>query len=203
MNMRLAMCGVALLCLGSMMPASADDTVKDDSDKKGPRTVLDFEVKDIDGDAVKLHDKYAGKVLLIVNTASKCGYTPQYADLEALYEQYKAKGLEVLAFPSNDFGGQEPGTEAEIKEFCSSKFKVTFPLFSKVVVKGDGKAPLYQYLTDTKTHPETGGEVKWNFTKFLVGRDGKVIARYEPKVKPTDDTVKEAVEKALAEDSKA
>lgn len=203
MNMRWVMCGAALLCFGAIMPASADDAAKDGADKKGPKTVLDFEVKDIDGDAVKLGDTYAGKVLLIVNTASKCGYTPQYADLEALYEEYKDKGLEVLAFPSNDFGGQEPGTEAEIKEFCSTKFKVTFPLFSKVVVKGEAKAPLYQFLTDTQAHPETGGEIKWNFTKFLVGRDGKVIARFEPKVKPTDDAVKEAVEKALAETPKA
>ncbi|MBX7255409.1 MAG: glutathione peroxidase [Candidatus Hydrogenedentes bacterium] len=163
-----------------------------------PDSVLGFEVKDIDGNPVKLGDKYAGKVLLIVNTASKCGYTPQYADLESLYQKYHDKGLEILAFPSNDFGGQEPGSESEIKEFCSTKFNVTFPLFSKVPVKGDAKVPLYQFLTDAKTNPASPGEIKWNFTKFLVGRDGKIVARYESSVKPSDDQVTKAVEDALA-----
>lgn len=162
-----------------------------------PSSVLDFTVNDINGKSTKLKDKYEGKVLLIVNTASKCGYTPQYADLEAVYKQYHDKGFEILAFPSNDFGGQEPGTNEEIKFFCSSKYDVTFPLFAKVPVKGEEKVPLYKFLTDKQRHPDTGGEIKWNFTKFLVGRDGTIMARYEPAVKPTDKVVTDALEKAL------
>jgi len=198
MNVRAALCGIAILCAGVLAPALADDSAKSNEEKKMPDSVLGFEVKDIDGNSVKLSDKYAGKVLLIVNTASKCGYTPQYADLEALYQKYHEKGLEILAFPSNDFGGQEPGSEAEIKQFCSTKFNVTFPLFSKVEVKGDAKVPLYQFLTDAKTNPASAGDIKWNFTKFLVGRDGTIIARYESAVKPMDEPVTKAVEEALA-----
>lgn len=183
--------------------ASADEGKKEEKDTKGsaaaPSSVLDFTVKDIDGKETKLRDKYAGKVLLVVNTASKCGFTPQYTDLEAVYKKYHEQGLEVLAFPSNDFGGQEPGTNDEIKTFCSSKYNVTFPLFSKIPVKGDAKDPLYGFLTDTAKNPTTGGEIKWNFTKFLIARDGKVISRYEPKVKPTDAEVTSAIEKALTE----
>ncbi|MFA6242314.1 MAG: glutathione peroxidase [Candidatus Hydrogenedentales bacterium] len=198
MSVRTALFGISIFCAGMLAPAFADDAAKSNEEKKMPDTVLGFEVKDIDGKDVKLGDAYAGKVLLIVNTASKCGFTPQYTDLEALYQKYHEKGFEILAFPSNNFGGQEPGSEAEIKEFCSTKFKVTFPLFSKVEVKGDAKVPLYQFLTDEKTNPASPGDVKWNFTKFLVGRDGKIIARYESAVKPMDDQVTKAVEDALA-----
>jgi glutathione peroxidase len=166
-------------------------------------SVLDFTMKDIDGNPTKLGEKYAGKVLLVVNTASKCGLTPQYADLESMYEKYREQGFEILAFPSNDFGGQEPGSEKEIKEFCSTNYKVTFPLFSKIPVKGENKHPLYAYLTDSEKNPATGGEIKWNFTKFLVGRDGKIITRFEPKTKPTDDEVAQAVERALREKAPA
>ncbi|GMU93660.1 MAG: hypothetical protein AMXMBFR4_27180 [Candidatus Hydrogenedentota bacterium] len=162
-------------------------------------SVLDFTMKDIDGNPTNLGEKYAGKVLLVVNTASKCGLTPQYADLESMYEKYRGQGFEILAFPSNDFGGQEPGTEKEIKEFCSSNYQVTFPLFSKIPVKGENKHPLYAYLTDSEKNSATGGEITWNFTKFLVGRDGKIIARFEPKTKPTEEEVAQAVEKALNE----
>ena len=199
---RLIVCAaVTALALG----AAAEDR-KADKDAKpaataaaaAPAGVLDFTVKDIDGKDTKLGDKYKGKVLIVVNTASKCGFTPQYTDLEAVYKKYHEKGLEVLAFPSNDFGQQEPGTNEEIKTFCSSKYDVTFPLFSKIDVKGDTKDPLYAYLTDTTRNPATGGDIKWNFTKFLVGRDGTIIARYEPKVKPTDAEVTGAIEKALA-----
>ncbi|MCC6490044.1 MAG: glutathione peroxidase [Candidatus Hydrogenedentes bacterium] len=164
-----------------------------------PTSILDFKVKDIDGKEVKLGDKYKGKVLVVVNTASKCGYTPQYTDLETIYKKYHEQGLEVLAFPSNDFGGQEPGTETEIKYFCSTKYNVTFPLFAKMPVKGEGKSPLYRFITDEKANPKTGGEIKWNFTKFLVNRNGEIIARYESAVKPTDESVAQAIEKALAE----
>lgn len=153
-------------------------------------SVHDLNVKDISGKDVSLRD-FAGKALLIVNVASECGYTPQYAGLQELWERYRERGLVVLGFPSNDFGGQEPGTDAEIQTFCSSKFNVTFPLFSKVPVKGDAKTPLYLRLT------AGSGEVKWNFTKFLVGPDGKVIQRFEPKVAPLDPALVDAVERAL------
>ncbi|MCC6795851.1 MAG: glutathione peroxidase [Candidatus Hydrogenedentes bacterium] len=188
--------GIALVAFGAL----AADEKKDAKEANvAPTSVLDFTVKDIDGKEVKLADKYKGKVLVIVNTASKCGYTKQYDDLEAIYKKYHGQGLEVLAFPSNDFGQQEPGTNEEIKQFCSSKHSVTFPLFSKIPVKGDQKEPLYAYLTDSTKNPATGGDIGWNFTKFLVGRDGKIIARYESKVKPTDTEMTEAVEKALGE----
>jgi glutathione peroxidase len=163
-----------------------------------PDSVLKFQAKDIDGKAVDLA-KYKGEVLLIVNTASQCGYTPQYEGLEALYEKYKGKGFEVLAFPANEFGKQEPGTNAEIKTFCSSTYKVSFPLFSKVVVKGEGIDPLFKYLTSKETNPKFGGEIPWNFSKFLVNRKGEVIARFSPKDAPESAQVVKAVETALAE----
>jgi glutathione peroxidase len=159
---------------------------------------LAFKVKDIDGKEVDLAKTYAGKVVLMVNVASKCGYTPQYEDLQKLYETYKGKGFVVLGFPANEFGAQEPGSNEEIKQFCTSKYKVTFPMFSKMVVKGDGISPLYKFLTDKETNAASAGEIKWNFTKFLIGRDGKVITRFEPAVKPSSKEVTEAVEKALA-----
>ncbi|MBL8223464.1 MAG: glutathione peroxidase, partial [Bryobacterales bacterium] len=134
-------------------------------------SVHEFSMKTIDGKQASLAD-YKGKVVLFVNVASQCGYTPQYAGLQSLYEKYQGKGLVVVGVPANDFGSQEPGSDAEIKTFCSRNYNVTFPMLSKVVVKGSGKVPLYEYLT------QTGGEVKWNFTKFLVGKDGKVRARF-------------------------
>lgn len=161
-------------------------------------SVLDFTVKDIDGKDVDL-SAYKGEVLLIVNTASYCGYTPQYEGLEVLYREYKGRGFEILAFPANEFGQQEPGTDTEIKAFCTTKYDVTFPLFSKIVVKGQGIHPLYQYLTSKQSNPEHGGPIGWNFTKFLVGRDGQVIARFEPGTAPQSDTVIDAVEQALAQ----
>jgi glutathione peroxidase len=136
-------------------------------------------------------------VLLLVNVASKCGFTPQYTALEALYEKYKGQGLVVIGFPANNFMAQEPGTNEEIKTFCSRKYNVTFPMYSKISVKGDDKAPIYQFLTDKGANPNTGGEIKWNFTKFLVARDGPVVSRFEPAVKPDSPEVVAAIEKAL------
>lgn len=153
--------------------------------------IHEFTLPSIDGKATPL-SAYKGKVTLLVNVASKCGYTPQYTGLEALYQKYKDKGLVVIGFPANNFGAQEPGTNEEIKTFCSTKYNVTFPMYGKVSVKGDDKTPLYGYLT------ETGGDVKWNFTKFLVGKDGKVVGRFEPGVKPESTELSEAIEKALA-----
>lgn len=152
-------------------------------------------LKDIDGKDTSLK-AYAGKVLLVVNVASKCGNTPQYKGLEAFYNKYKDQGLVVLGFPCNDFGSQEPGTNTEIKNFCTSKYDVTFPMFDKLHVKGAEQHPLYTELSG-KTSPFPG-DVKWNFGKFLVGRDGKIIARFEPKTTVETPEVQGAVEKALA-----
>jgi glutathione peroxidase len=183
--------GIALLMgIFFAMPASAEEATKAGS-------VLDFKVKDIDGKDVEL-SKYKGKVLLIVNVASKCGNTPQYANLEALNKKYKDQGLAILGFPANEFGKQEPGTNAEIKEFCTSTYHVSFDMFSKIVVKGDGQHPLYHFLTSKETNPKFAGDIEWNFAKFLVGRDGKVIDRFNARLKPSDAKVVSAVEAALA-----
>jgi glutathione peroxidase len=182
----------SLLLLSPVTVVSASD------DAKKPTGVLDFRVKDIDGKDVDLA-KYKGNVFLIVNTASQCGLTPQYKDLESIYEKYKEKGFEILAFPANEFGAQEPGSNEEIKEFCSTKYKVSFPLFSKIVVKGKGIDPLYDYLTSKETNPKFSGAIPWNFTKFLVNRKGEVIARFKPQEKPSSKDVEAAIEKALAE----
>jgi len=157
-------------------------------------SVYDFKVKTIDGKEASLAE-YKGKALIIVNTASECGFTPQYAGLEALYEKYKARGLVVLAFPSNDFGGQEPGSNAEIKRFCELKYKTTFPLFEKIDVKGDSAAPLYKYLTSLPG--KQGGPVTWNFNKFLVSPDGTVLEHFDSRTDPTGATLTQKVEAIL------
>lgn len=184
------MAAMACVVLAGARFTAADEAAK-------PKSVLDFTVNDIDGKPVAL-SKYKGKVLLIANTASKCGHTPQYAAMQKLHEKYHDKGLAILAFPANEFGKQEPGSNEQIKEFCTSKYSVDFDLFSKIVVKGEGQAPLYQFLTSKEGSGDNAGEIKWNFTKFLVSREGKVIARFEPKVKPDDAQVIEAIEKELA-----
>lgn len=157
-------------------------------------SVLAFTMKANDG-TMKPLAAYKGKVLLIVNTASKCGFTPQYEGLEKLYEKYKDKGFEILAFPANDFGAQEPGTDEQIKTFCSTKYHVTFPLFAKSDVKGPGINSLYKFLT---TEAGFNGDITWNFNKFLVDRSGKVVARYDSKVTPMSDQLVNEVEKLLA-----
>jgi len=167
-------------------------------DKEKSTSVLDFKVKDIDGKEVDL-SKYKGDVLLIVNVASKCGLTPQYKGLESTYEKYKDRGFAILAFPANEFGGQEPGSNAEIKEFCTKKYDVTFPVFSKIIVKGDGIHPLYHYLTGKDTDGQFAGVIPWNFTKFLVDRKGRVVARFDPRTTPESPQVTKAIESALAE----
>lgn len=156
--------------------------------------LYDFTMDDIDGKPVNL-SQYRGKVLLVVNTASLCGNTPQYTDLEAIYEQYHDKGFEVLAFPANNFGQQEPGTNAEIKGFCLTKYSVSFPLFSKISVKGSDKHPLYQYLTEQSPFP---GEVEWNFQKYLVDRSGNVVGRFHHRTKPLSPEIVQEVERVLA-----
>ncbi len=148
-------------------------------------SVYDFSAQTIDGKTRTLAD-FKGKVLLVVNTASQCGFTPQYAGLEALHKKYAKRGFAVLGFPSNQFGQQEPGPESEIAEFCERNFGVTFPMFSKVDVNGANAHPLYKYLTSAKKGLLGSEAIKWNFTKFLVGKDGAVIERYAPTTKPED-----------------
>lgn len=185
---------LALLCLLLMLVASCVVYAADKEGDARPETVYTFSAKNIDGQDVNL-GSYKGKVLLIVNTASKCGYTPQYEQIEKVFRKYKDQGLAVLAFPANDFGKQEPGTDAEIKEFCTTRFDASFDLFSKIsVVKGENQHPLYAWLTTDKQY---GGPVKWNFTKFLIGRDGRVVGRFESKVKPDSDEAIKAIEAAL------
>lgn len=157
------------------------------------KTIYDFSMKDIDGKLVPLK-KYKGKVLLVVNVASQCGFTPQYKGLEALYREYKSKGLLVLGFPANNFGSQEPGSNTEIKEFCTSKFDVTFPMFSKISVKGEDTAPLYKWLLENADRHD---DVEWNFSKFVIGKDGKVVARLKPNVAPGSPELTQAIETAL------
>ncbi|HUE54874.1 MAG TPA: glutathione peroxidase [Candidatus Udaeobacter sp.] len=161
------------------------------------KTVHDYTLNSIDGQPASLA-AYKGKVVLLVNVASKCGYTPQYTALEAVYEKYKDRGFVIVGVPANNFGSQEPGSNQEIKSFCSSKYHVTFPMMAKVSVKGEDITPLYQFLTDKSAHAETGGEIQWNFTKFLVGPDGRVITRFEPEITPDSPQVTSAIEKALA-----
>jgi len=184
------------LTVAALLATTLCSIVSAQSESK--KSVLGFTVKDIDGKEVSL-SKYEGKVLLIVNTASQCGLTPQYKGLEEVYQKYKDQGFEVLAFPANEFGSQEPGTDVQIKEFCSTKYKVSFPLFSKIVVKGQGIHPLYDYLTNEKTDPKFAGPIGWNFAKFLVNRKGEVIARFAPPTKPESADVTGAIEKALVE----
>jgi len=159
-------------------------------------TIHEFTLNSIDGQPTPLA-QFKGKVVLIVNVASRCGFTSQYAGLEALYRKYKDRGLVVLGFPANNFLWQEPGTNAEIKSFCTTKYQVTFPMFAKISVKGREKVPLYQFLTDKKANPSTGGEIHWNFTKFLGDKNGRVIARFGSSVKPESAEVIRAVEEAL------
>ncbi len=159
-------------------------------------SVYDYTLKTIDGQPMPL-SSLKGKVVMLVNVASRCGYTPQYTGLESLYEKHKDQGFVIVGIPANNFGSQEPGTNAEIKTFCKSKYDVKFPMASKVSVAGSDQDPLYAYLTDKAKNPASGGEIKWNFTKFLVGRDGRIIERFESAVAPGDPALNAAVEEAL------
>jgi glutathione peroxidase len=188
----------AFAALAALLVVSSAAIVAAQDSARKPTSVLDFHVKDIDGKDVDLA-KFKGKVLLIVNTASQCGNTPQYKDLQAIYEKYKDQGFEVLAFPANEFGAQEPGDNQQIKEFCSTHYKVGFPLFSKIVVKGEGIHPLYAFLTSEQTNPKFAGKIGWNFAKFLVDKNGHVIARFQPGENPASDKVTGDIEKALAD----
>src|SRR5271170_3124481 len=159
-------------------------------------SLYDFTMPALNRSPTPLSD-FKGKVVLVVNVASQCGYTPQYEGLQALYMKYKDQGLVIAGFPADNFGGQEPGSNEEIGAFCKSKYGVTFPMFSKISVKGADMAPLYKFLTDKTASPKTGGEIQWNFTKFLVDRNGKVIERFEPAVEPQSKELVSAVESTL------
>lgn len=182
-----------LMAIAALNPLPGEEGATESAKEQ---SVFRFTLKDIDGKDVAL-SQYRGDVLLIVNTASECGLTPQYEGLEAIYRKYKDQGFKVLAFPANNFGNQEPGDNAQIKEFCNTRYKVSFPLFSKISVKGDDQHPLYRFLT---THPnqDVAGDVKWNFQKYLVGRDGKVLKKFDPRTKPDDKGLTDEIEKALA-----
>ncbi len=160
-------------------------------------SIYDFTMKDIDGNDVSLAT-FRGKVVMIVNVASRCGFTEQYAGLQKLYEKYCDRGFVILGFPANNFLWQEPGSDSEIKQFCSLKYGVTFPMFSKISVKGSDQHPLYRHLTDEGANPALGGKITWNFNKFLVDRSGRVVARFGSRTEPEDASVIEAVEKALS-----
>lgn len=161
-------------------------------------SIYHFIVQDIDGQDIKL-ERFKGQVILIVNVASKCGFTPQYAGLQRLYEKYRDQGLVVLGFPANNFLGQEPGTNDEIKKFCSFNYNVTFPMFAKISVKGDDQAPLYTFLTHPETNPEFSGGITWNFNKFLINKNGKIINRFGSRDEPESEKVVQAIEAALKE----
>jgi glutathione peroxidase len=189
--------GAAAVALAGLGLALLGAGAAPDAEPSEERGVLDFRMKRIDGREQDLAD-YRGQVLLLVNVASKCGLTPQYEGLEALYERRKDDGLAVLGFPANEFAGQEPGSDAEIADFCRSTYGVKFPMFSKIVVKGDGIHPLYAYLTSL---PEPlGGEIEWNFQKFLVNRQGEVVARFSPRTAPDDPALVAKIEELLAEE---
>ncbi len=158
--------------------------------------IYDFVMKDISGADVPL-SRFKGKALLLVNVASKCGFTPQYTGLQDLDERYRGKGFEILGFPANDFLWQEPGSDSDIKQFCSTKYSVSFPLFSKISVKGKNIHPLYKLLTEKETNPRFSGKVTWNFNKFLVDKNGEIVARFDSKVEPLDQQVISAVEGAI------
>jgi glutathione peroxidase len=187
----------AFAIASALMLSAAGIRAEDKPATTQPTSVYDFTMSDIDGKPVNLAD-YKGKVLLIVNVASKCGNTPQYEGLEKAYDKYKEKGLVIMGFPANNFGSQEPGTNEQIKEFCTSTYSVAFPMFSKISVKGSDQDPLYKYLTGVDTKPQKKGDITWNFEKFLINRDGTVAARFAPKTKPEDPTVVASIEAALA-----
>lgn len=185
-------CGMLFLVTGILMGnrVNAEPTTQ-------PVSALDYVVRDIDEQDYDL-SQLKGQVVLIVNVASRCGFTKQYSGLENLYKTYRDKGFVVIGFPTNDFN-QEPGSNQQIKEFCTSRFNVTFPMMAKISVKGEKKHPVYRFLTEEPTAGKFAGEIKWNFNKFLIGRDGKVLARYDSKVGPEDEQLLRDLEKALAE----
>jgi glutathione peroxidase len=189
MLMRNTFCWAVALVLAVAPAFRAEDK----GDKKMVPPVLNFKMKTLDGKDADL-SKYQGKVVLFVNVASKCGLTPQYKGLQELYDKYGKDGLVIIGVPANEFGKQEPGTDADIAKFCETNYNVKFPMLSKVVVKGDGICPLYKTLTSDKTY---GGDISWNFTKFLISKNGEIVGRFEPKVEPSDPALIKSIEAEL------
>ncbi|HEY0081483.1 MAG TPA: glutathione peroxidase [Pyrinomonadaceae bacterium] len=192
----IAVSTMALLLVKASGATAGANAGANGAGKGTAKTVYDFTLKDSKGKDVKL-EEFRGRVVMLVNVASKCGYTPQYEGLQKIYERYKDRGFTILGFPANNFGAQEPGTNEEIQEFCRINYGVTFPIFSKISVKGDDQHPLYKYLTERETNPNFAGQIKWNFNKFLVGRDGRILARFDSADKPEDAKVTQAIEAAL------
>ena len=186
-----------LAVLGGCGGSGGEGEESADVNKDGT-SIYNFVVNDIDGKSVSL-SAYRGKVLMMVNVASKCGATPQYAQLQDIYDKYNKSGFLVLGFPANNFGNQEPGSNEEIKRFCTAEYKVTFPLFTKISVKGEDIHPIYKFLTEEETNPDFMGQISWNFNKFLLGRDGRVLNRFPTNVKPDAPEVLKAIEQALAQ----
>ncbi len=187
----------AWITLCSLLTLSFSITLVAAKENRDVPPVLNFTMKNLEGKDVNLGD-YHGKVVLMVNVASKCGLTPQYKQLQALHERYAAKGLVIIGFPANEFGNQEPGSNEQIAEFCSKNYGVTFPMMSKIVVKGAGQCELYKFLTSKETNPKFAGEITWNFEKFLVNRKGEVVNRFPPRTKPDASDVIKAIEEELA-----
>jgi glutathione peroxidase len=202
-EMGLTVVGLALFCISAALAVDVQAPTTQPAAGVAPAQentvppVLNFNMKMLSGKDVAL-SQYQGKVILFVNTASKCGNTPQYAPLEALYKKYADKGFVILGFPSNDFAHQEPGTDEEISTFCTKNYGVTFDMFSKVDVKGENQCPLYQFLTSAETDPQFPGPITWNFEKFLISRDGKIVARFTPRTQPNSEKVVSAIEAELA-----
>ncbi|MBL8888844.1 MAG: glutathione peroxidase [Planctomycetaceae bacterium] len=190
----------ALFLVGAVGAQSS--CAQDESDSaKDEKSIYDFKVKTITGEEVSLED-YKGKTILIVNVASKCGYTRQYSEMQAAYEKYKDRDFVVLGFPCNQFGGQEPGTEAEIMQFCKDNYGVSFPMFAKLDVKGAEADPLFKYLSGLETTPKAAGDISWNFEKFLINAEGEVVGRYKSAVSPTGKEMQEQLESLLPKTGK-
>jgi len=197
--LKLVLCLLAAVCLFCFCSCKPKESEHKPPSPSVPQVKFHtFTMNDIEGTPVPL-STYKGRVLLVVNVASKCGFTKQYAGLQQLFEKYKDQGFVILGFPANNFGSQEPGTDSEIKTFCTTQFDITFPLFSKISVKGQDIHPLYQYLTDPQENGEFGGPITWNFNKFLIGKDGKTMGRFESKVDPLETQLLNAVEMALGQ----
>lgn len=192
---RLFIFSAAILCAAGLLSAGKQSLVANAA-PKSPSSIYDFTMKDIKGNDYDL-SQLRGKVVMIVNVASRCGFTPQYEGLQAIYTKYQDQGFVILGFPANNFKGQEPGTNEEIKTFCSTKYNVSFPLFSKISVKGADQHPFYKFLTDKETDSQFAGDITWNFNKFLIGRDGKIVARFDSPDKPESEKVASAIENAL------
>ena len=190
-------CVMTVVVAVTLMSSDAESALGEEGETAS--AALNHTMKTLDGKPVELK-KYQGKVVMIVNVASKCGLTPQYEQLQAMHEEYADQGLAILGFPCNQFGKQEPGTAKEIRDFCTQNYGVEFDMFSKIDVNGDSACDLYKYLTSLETKPTGPGKISWNFEKFLIGRDGQVLARFSPRTKPDADEVIQAIESALSEE---